>query len=487
MPKMTTKASSKTIPNLPKMMPHNKEAEQSVLGAMLIDENASITVFGALREEDFYMEVHRLIFNAMNELYMENSPIDFVTLTYKLNQNGNLEAVGSYDYIMLLTNVIPSAVNLEYYIEIVRKSSLRRQLIEVGQKIINKSYDAESDDAMDNAEKLIFEIGKTEERGEIVKISTTIDEVIQKFELLQKDKTALRGITTGFYGLDKITNGLQRSDLILIAARPGVGKTSFTMNIITNAALEGYKCAVFSLEMPKQQITQRILCSLSCVDMSKALSGNMESDEWARMMQASQKLKELDIYIDDNSMSNPIDILKKCRRLKKEKGLDLVMIDYLQLMSSPKQVESRQLEISSFTRNLKIAAKELNVPILLLSQLNRAVETRKDHTPMLADLRESGSIEQDADIVMFINRKDMYEDYQGEPNVCELVIAKHRNGEQGTVPLKWRGEYVTFVSVNKDLEAQSLEKSAPQVHRKKDEVELNNLQQVDDTLVDDVF
>ncbi len=475
--------------NAPRMMPHSNEAEQSVLGAVLIDDNASITVFAVLKEEDFYSEVHQILFNEMYELYNANKPIDFVTLVSAVEKSGNLEAVGGFEYISQLTNIMPSAENLEYYIDIVKKDSLRRKLIEVGQQIITKSYEADSEDAMDNAEKLIFDIGKSEERGEIVKISTTIDDVISKFELIQKDKSALRGITTGFYGLDKITNGLQRSDLILIAARPGVGKTSFTMNVITNAALAGYKCAVFSLEMPKSQITQRILCSLSCVDMSKTLSGNMDSAEWERMLKASEQLKQLEIYVDDNSMTNPIEILKKCRRLQREHGLDLIMIDYLQLMSSPKQVESRQLEISGFTRALKIAAKELNVPILVLSQLNRAVESRKDHTPMLADLRESGSIEQDADIVMFINRMDMYADYQGEPNVCELIIAKHRNGEQGVVPLRWRGEYVTFVSVNKDADAESLENSAPTVShkKKKDEVVFNKLEKMEETEIDDVF
>ncbi|MBQ8748876.1 MAG: replicative DNA helicase [Clostridia bacterium] len=478
---------ARSTKSVPRMMPHNNEAEQSVLGSVLIDDNASITVFATLKKDDFYMEVHQLIFDAMYENYNANKPIDFVTLSEVLNKNGNLDAVGGYEYIMQLTNIVPSAVNLDFYINIVKENSLRRKLIEVGQQIISTSYEADGNVAMDNAEKLIFEIGKDEERSDIVRISTTIDDVISKFELIQKDKSALRGITTGFYGLDKITNGLQRSDLILIAARPGVGKTSFTMNVITNAAIAGYKCAVFSLEMPKAQITQRILCSLSCVDMGKTLSGNMDTAEWERMLQASEKLKELDIYVDDNSMTNPIEILKKCRRLQRENGLDLIMIDYLQLMSSPKQVESRQLEISSFTRALKIAAKELNVPILVLSQLNRAVESRKDHTPMLADLRESGSIEQDADIVMFINRMDMYADYQGEPNLCELIIAKHRNGEQGVVPLRWRGEYVTFVSINKDADAESLEKTAPPTYKKKDEVEFTKLEKLEDTQIDEVF
>ena len=239
--------------------------------------------------------------------------------------------------------------------------------------------------------------------------------------------------------------------------------------------------------MPKNQITQRILCSLACVDMSKAMSGNMSTEEWSRMLKASDKLKGLDIFIDDNSMTNPIEILKKCRRIQKESGLDLIMIDYLQLMSSPKQVESRQLEISGFTRALKIAAKELNIPILLLSQLNRAVESRKDHMPMLADLRESGSIEQDADIVMFINRLDMYSDYEGEPNICELHIAKHRNGEQGIVKLRWHGEYVTFVSLSKDAEMESLERTAPPISRDEKEIEFENIEKVNDVQVDDIF
>ena len=473
-----------------KMMPHNNEAEQSILGALLIDGNAGISVFATVKDDDFYMEVHRIIFNAMYNVYNANKPVDYVTVTAELDNSGDLDAVGGYDYIMKLTDIVPSAENLQYYLEILKNCSLRRRLIEVGQEIITKSYDADGNEAMDNAEKLIFDIGKSEERGEIVKIGDTVDSVIERFEIIQKDKSALRGITTGFYGLDKITNGLQRSDLILIAARPGVGKTSFTMNVVTNAAIAGYKCAVFSLEMPKSQITQRILCSIACVDMSKVMSGEMNTTEWSRMLQASEKLKELDIYIDDNSMTNPIDILQKCRRLQREHGLDLIMIDYLQLMSSPKQVESRQLEISGFTRALKIAAKELNVPILLLSQLNRAVESRKDHTPMLADLRESGSIEQDADIVMFINRPDMYTDYQGEPNICELTIAKHRNGEQGVVKLRWHGEFVTFTSMNKDSDAESLEKTAPVDYKKKNknsDISFDKMEPVNDMSIDDIF
>ncbi len=444
-----------------KSMPHNIEAEQCVLGCVLIDENVPASVLGDLSSADFYLETHGIIFDAMLKLYLDRKPIDLVTVSDYLEKMGTLESVGDIEYLAKLTSILPSALNHEYYVDIVRRESLMRKLIGAGQEIISSAYDATSVEPLNYAEKLILDIAEKGERSSLVRVGDTVDEVVKSLQDIQKDKAKLRGITTGFYGLDKITNGLQKGDLILLAARPGFGKTSFAMNVITNAALAGHKCAIFSLEMPKEQITQRMLCSLACVDMARALGGQLESDEWRRMFDAGEKLKELDIYIDDNSYANPLNISAKCRRLKHEKGLDLIMIDYLQLMSSDNMKDSRQEVISGFTRSLKITAKDLGIPILLLSQLNRAVESRKDHTPMLSDLRESGSIEQDADIVFFISRPDQYEDTKTDSNVCELIIAKHRNGQQGKVPLLWKGEYTTFVSVNRDRNEESLEKTAP--------------------------
>lgn len=447
-----------------KTLPHNIEAEQSVLGCVLIDENAPATILAELNANDFYLETHTIIFQAMKDLYVENKPVDLVAVSDFLSKKGMLESVGDIEYLAKLSNLLPSAFNFEYYIEIVKRDSLMRKLINVGQEIISSAYSSNSTQPLNDAEKMILDIAEQGESGTLIRISENVDEVVKGLQDIQKDKSKLRGITTGFYGLDKITNGLQKGDLILLAARPGFGKTSFAMNVITNAAIAGHKCAIFSLEMPKEQIIQRTLCSIACVNMAKALSGDLDSAEWQRLFQAMNKLKELDIYIDDGSYSTPLTIMSKCRRLKHEKGLDLIMIDYLQLMSSGEKSSgdnNRQNEIASFTRTLKIAAKELGIPILLLSQLNRAVDKRTDHTPVLSDLRESGSIEQDADIVMFINRPDQYAETKGSDKMTELVIAKHRNGQQGSLPLIWRGEYTTFVSINRDKNEESLERTAP--------------------------
>ena len=437
-----------------KMMPHNVEAEQSVLGALLIDTEAPLKVVYKLKEEDFYARNHQMIFACMLELYRSNKPIDFVTLTDQLEKEGKLEDVGGIEYITALTNTLPSAVNLNHYVEIIKRDSLFRKLILCGQKISEKGYTAtDKEELLKFAEKQVFDISEQEDISNLEHIDGAVKAVIDKFDTIAKDPTCLRGLPTGFVDLDAVTNGLQKSDLILIAGRPGSGKTSFAMNIATNVAVNGKKnVAIFSLEMPNTQIAQRSICSLSGVSMEKALKGKLSVDEWKAMLGASKKLSEANIFIDDSSLTTPIDILSKCRRLKREKGLDLVVIDYLQLMTtgSGKKIESRQLEISEMTRTLKIAARELDVPIILLSQLSRAVDSRKDHKPILSDLRESGAIEQDADIVMFVYRPDLYNDIvsEDEPGVCEILIAKHRNGKLEDIKVRWIGETTTFTNLN---------------------------------------
>ncbi len=439
----------------PRITPHNVEAEQAVLGACLIDDEAATVIMNTLKREDFYLEAHQDIFGAMFVIFSKNQPIDYITLTDELESENILSAVGGLEYITNLTNVIPSAANYKYYVSIVKRDSVLRKIISASQDIIEKTYDAtDKDSAVDYAEQAIFEIGKNEEQSSLEHINGALGEVIKKFDNLSKNKDGIKGIATGFKDFDAVTNGLQNSDLILLAARPGVGKTSFAMNIVTNAAVkEKKKCAIFSLEMPITQIAQRALCSVASVSMAKALKGDLNVDEWKSLWTANKQLAEAGIYIDDSSMNTPMSILGKCRRLQREQGLDLVMIDYLQLMSSGKdRVESRQNEVSEMTRYLKIAARELNVPIIVLSQLSRAVEQRKgDHKPQLSDLRESGSIEQDADIVLFIYKPDMYNDVENEdePGVCTLSIAKHRNGELKDIKLRWIGEYTTFVDKDK--------------------------------------
>lgn len=438
----------------PKMMPHSLEAEQAVLGCLLIDGETAFQIFPVLKGEDFYIDSHSHIYECMRNIYNSNRPIDFVTLTDELENTSSLDTVGGMEYITTLTNIVPTAANFSHYTDIVKRNSILRQLIHSSQKIIENSYNTDDkDEAISFAEKQIFDIAQKEETSNLEQLANSLNEVIEKFDLIAKNKGALRGLPTGFEDFDKITNGLQNSDLILLAARPGVGKTSFAMQIVNNVAMQGKKCAVFSLEMPKVQIAQRSICSVAMVSMEKALKGNLDMEDWKSIWAANKKLSEAGIFVDDSSMNTPVDILSKCRRLKREQGLDLIMIDYLQLMSSgsKKNTDNRQQEISEMTRYLKIAARELNVPIIVLSQLSRAVETRKDHRPVLSDLRESGAIEQDADIVLFIYKADMYNDVvnEDEPGVCELIVAKHRNGSQGTVKLRWVGEYVSFMDYNK--------------------------------------
>lgn len=439
-----------------KMMPHSLEAEQALLGCLLIDNETPLYVMAHILPDDFYVESHSAIYECMQKIYVENRPIDYVTLTDELDKNSLLDSIGGLEYITTLTNVVPSAVNFKHYADIVKRCSVLRQLIVAGKNIIEKSYESEDkEDAIAFAEKTIFDIAKKEDTSDLEHVSTIMKAVIEKIDRIAKDSSMTKGVLTGITEFDKITNGLQKSDLILLAARPAVGKSSFAMQIVNNAALNGKKCAVFSLEMSKEQVIQRSLCAVACVSMEKVKNGKLTIEEWKSIWSASKQLSESGIYVDASSLITPMEILSKCRRLQREQGLDLIMIDYLQLMNaSTKSRDNRQQEISEMTRYLKIAAKELNVPILVLSQLSRAVESRKEngHRPMLSDLRESGAIEQDADIVLFIHKPDLYNDIVvEEPGICELIVAKHRNGETGSVKMKWIGEYVTFIDANKQI------------------------------------
>lgn len=452
-----------------KIMPHNIEAEQAVLGCILIDVQAQADILGMMKEEDFYSQAHRDIFSSMLKIYQKSIPVDFVTILDGLEKDKILDKVGGIEYITTLTNTVPSAVNFKYYCDIVKADSTRRKLIESGQRIIEDAYESEDKDkSLQFAEKEIFDIAEKQERSaleHVGKPNGAIKHVIDKFDAIAKDPTALKGIPTGFKEFDRVTNGLQNSDLILLAARPGVGKTSFAMNVIVHAATElGKKCAVFSLEMSKEQLIQRAICSLAKVSMAKALNGSMDGEEWKRIWAATKKLEQSGLYVDDSSLTTPADILTKCRRLKAKEDVDLIMIDYIQLMSSGsnKREMNRQNEVSEISRNLKIAAKELNVPIIVLSQLSRSVESRAEngHRPMLSDLRDSGAIEQDADIVLFLYNPEKYNDVaqEDEPGTVELIIAKHRNGSTGKVKLRWIGEYTTFVNPDERFLVKKTEK-----------------------------
>ena len=450
------------MPNY-KIMPNNLDAEQAVLGCLLIDNECQTELMYSIKPEDFYTEAHQNIFTAMQKVFQRNVPVDFITLTEELEREGKINSVGGIDYISFLSNVVPSAANYKYYSDIVKSNSLRRTLIKSGQDIIEKAYSSEDkDDILAFAESEVFYISENEEISSLEHVGKpngAIKTVIDKFDKISKDPDSLRGVPTGYKDLDDITNGIQPSDLILLAARPSVGKTSFAMNLVTNIALKEKKtCAVFSLEMAKSQLMQRAICSVAKVPMAKALNGTMSIDEWKRVWSATKQLENSEIYIDDSSLTTPAQLLSKCRRLKAKQGkLDLVMIDYLQLMTSDKKnKENRQSEISEITRNLKIAAKELNVPIIVLSQLSRDIEKREGHLPQLSDLRESGSIEQDADIVMFLHNPEKYNDTptQEEPGIVELHLAKHRNGKTGKIKLRWLSQFTTFVGLEEKVSYQ---------------------------------
>lgn len=454
-------------------MPHNYDAEAALLGCIIIDGEIQSQIIESLKPEDFYQKSHRDILAAMKRVFGGRKTVDVVTLTDELDRSGALEGAGGIAYITELAQITPSAANYKQYLEIVKRDSVNRALIRAAKDIIeNSAASPEDREAISYAEKQVYDISKREDERALVGLEdgNVLHEVLTKFEEIQKDPTVVRGIETGFRHLDRITNGLQKSDLIILAARPGVGKTSFAMNIVEHACLnKGKIAAVFSLEMPRVQIVQRLLCAHAGVSMEKALSGRLVQSEWKNLMRASDRLQKSKIFIDDSSHITPAEILSKCRRLKSSTGgLDLIMIDYIQLMGGGDKfgkgssAENRQQEVASITRDLKIMAKELDVPVLALSQLRR-IQT---NTPQLSDLRESGAIEQDADIVMFIDRPDMRTTQQPNENTvkgaAEIILAKHRNGSLGRIQLRFIGEKTKFV----DVEAQG-EPAEPPVYGKK--------------------
>ena len=441
------------------VMPNNLDAEQALLGCMLIDNEILAEVLDQLDKNDFYQESHQYILSAMKMVFAERKPIDIVTLCDRLDSDGNLDKAGGISYVSELAQITPSAANYRYYLDIVRRDSVNRSLIRAAREIAE--FAKSSDDSVKSvqfAEERIYSVSKTNDTSAVkdIREGSGINAVLDKFEKLAKDKDAFRGIPTGFTRLDRLTNGLQKSDLIVIAARPGMGKTSIAMNIIENAALgSDAVCVVFSLEM------QWLLCSAANVSMSSALSGKLSTNDWKKIFKASDKLRQSRINIDDSSRVTPAEILSKCRRIKSKNNgrLDLVMIDYIQLMSGGKNQggeQNRTQEVASITRELKIMAKELNVPVIALSQLRRI----QSGEPQLSDLRESGAIEQDADIVMFINRPDVNateEDIEKKhivKGMADLIVAKHRNGGLDRIKLRFKGELTKFVNPEPDGDMQ---------------------------------
>lgn len=438
---------------LGRIPPHNIEAEQAVLGCMLLDSEVVPTVLEILKSEDFYREDHREIYEAIIDLFEKAQAIDLITASERLTLRGTLEKIGGLDYLANITAAVPTTSNAKYYAKIIEEKAILRRLIKASSDIINMSYEAteEVPYVLDQAEKNIFDILQKRNNQGFSHIKDILSDTFSKLEELYNSKGYITGIPTGFNDLDLKTAGLHNSDLILVAARPAMGKTAFVLNIASYAAIyAGIPVAIFNLEMSKDQIVNRMLCSEVMVDSQRMRTGKLEDGDWQKIARALGPVSEAPIYIDDTPSISVNEIRAKCRRLKLEKNLGLVVIDYLQLMQGRSKNENRQQEVSEISRSLKILAKELNIPVITAAQLSRGPESRTDHRPMLSDLRESGAIEQDADIVMFLYRDDYYDPDTEKKNISEIIIAKHRGGSTGTVELRWFGEYTKFANLKKD-------------------------------------
>ena len=428
-------------------LPHNADAERTVLGAVLVDNAAFNSAAEILTRDDFYRESHRRIFDAMAALGEKSEPIDVVTLKDELIRGAVLEAVGGAAYLGSLMDGVPRVTNVEPWCRIIKEKSVLRNLIHAGNRIVQSAYEAEEDAAsvLDRAEKTIFEIAERRLRQGFIGIRDIVKESFRTIDQLSQSKELVTGLPTGFVDLDEKTTGLQKGDLIIVAARPAMGKTSFCLNIAQSAAQRtGETVGVFSLEMSKEQLVLRMLCAEARVDAHKLRTGHLQEKDWARLANAYATLSAAHIFIDDSATLTPLEMRAKARRLKAEHGLGLVVLDYLQLCSSGSRVENRQQEIASISRSLKGLAKELECPVIALSQLSRAPEARQDRRPQLSDLRESGAIEQDADIVMFIYREEEHKPTDENRGVAEIIIGKQRNGPTGTVRLAWIREFTRF-------------------------------------------
>ncbi len=436
-----------------KVPPHDIEAEQAVIGSMLTSKDAVISAIEVLKDYDFYREDNKTIYGAILNLYNRAEPIDIITLKAELSSIGKLESVGGLEYLAELPDKVPTTANVDKYIRIVEEKSILRTLIKTANDLIELGYDPtqEVENIIDSAERRIFDIMQKKNQKGYTPIKDVLVEAFSLLEKLYNQKEHITGVPTGFSDLDFKTSGLHNSDLILVAARPAMGKSAFALNIATNAAVKAnVPVIIFSLEMSKEQMVNRILCSEAMVDSTKVRTGKIEDDDWMKLASTLGPLSEAPIYIDDTPGISIMEIRAKCRKLKLEKNIGLVVIDYLQLIqSSGKKSTSREQEISEISRSLKILAKEINVPVIALSQLSRAPEQRTDHRPMLSDLRESGAIEQDADIVMFIYRDDYYNEDSEKKNIAEIILAKHRTGSTGTTELLWLSNYTKFANIDR--------------------------------------
>ncbi|HOW42259.1 MAG TPA: replicative DNA helicase [Candidatus Omnitrophota bacterium] len=427
--------------------PQNLEAEMAVLGSMLIDDNAIGVAIETLESPVFYKDAHRRIYEVILSLYNNNKAVDLITLTDELKRLGFLEAVGGASFLTELVNSVPTAANINHYVSIVKEKSILRTLITNSTRIVSLCYDSDGNivDVVDEAERLIFEISENKNKGSSVHLKDIVKSSIETIDRLYQKKAHVTGVPTGFVDFDMKTAGLQPSDLIIIAGRPSMGKSALALSMAEHAGVTSkIPVAVFSLEMSKEQLVQRMLCSHARVDANKVRTGYLAASDWPRLTAAAGKLSEAPIYIDDTPAISVMELRAKARRLKANYDIQLIVLDYLQLMRGASGMESRQQEISEISRSLKALARELRVPIIGISQLSRAVESRTDHKPQLSDLRESGAIEQDADVVVLILREEYYNPTPENKGIAEIIIAKQRNGPVGTVKLTFLSEYTRF-------------------------------------------
>lgn len=433
-----------------KIMPHNLEAERSVIGSILMDNELISSATELLSGDDFYSKQNGLVFDAMSELYQERKPIDPVTLSDKLKEKNAPEEMNSPEFVKEILNAVPTSANLKHYAQIVYEKSTLRKLIRITENISKDCYQAQDklEDILEATEKNIFNLVQSRNTREYVPMSDIVIEVLKKIEQASKTKGHITGLSTGFADLDFKTAGLQPSDFILIAARPSMGKTAFSLSVLDHVVVKKQlSAAIFSLEMSKEQLVNRLLAMEARIDAQNIRSGNLSDEEWENLVNASEVLGSSKLIIDDTPGISVAEMRSKCRKYKMDQDIQLIVVDYIQLMSSGGKGDNRQQEVSDISRALKGLARELNVPVIVLSQLNRAVESRTDHRPMLSDIRESGAIEQDADVIMFLYRDDYYNPETEEKNVAEVIIAKQRNGPTGTVKLAWQPKFTRFVNM----------------------------------------
>lgn len=432
--------------------PHNLDAEKSVIGAAMLSKDALFDVLEEVKADDFYSKAHKEIFSVITDLQRRNIPVDVLTVAEELKRRNTLEVVGGSVYVATLSSEVPSLANAKDYAKIVAEKAILRSLIQTADGIASKGYEGKEDtlDILEYAEKGIFEIAQSKQHKDMAPISEILMTNLNEITARMAHKGGVTGVTSGLIDLDKKLSGFQKSDMIVLAARPSMGKTAFALNVALNAALKGNaKVLIFSLEMSKEQLSQRILSMESRVESQKMSTGDVDTADWDKIATALDSLDKADIVIDDTPGIKMMEIKNKCRRMKAENGLDMIILDYLQLMEGEKRSDNRQQEITGLSRGMKLLAREMDCPIIVLSQLSRAPDQRENHRPVLSDLRESGAIEQDADVVLFLYRDEVYHEDTEKPGVCEVIVAKHRNGPIGTVDVGWQSKFTRFVNLQR--------------------------------------